>query len=55
MYAFSGCTRLTSVTLSEGATVIGRNAFGGCTSLTDIKIPNSVTDIIGLSGECHKL
>ena len=44
-YAFSGCTRLKSVTIPNSVTSIGYNAFGGCTSLASIDIPNSVTSI----------
>ena len=44
-YAFSGCTRLKSVTIPNSVTSIGYNAFGGCTSLASINIPNSVTSI----------
>ena len=44
-YAFSGCTRLKSVTIPTSVTSIGYNAFGGCTSLASINIPTSVTSI----------
>ena len=43
--AFSGCTGLTSVTISNSVTSIGGAAFQGCTGLTSITIPNSVTSI----------
>ncbi|MBO5312355.1 MAG: leucine-rich repeat protein, partial [Clostridia bacterium] len=43
--AFSGCTGLTSVTISEGVTSIGSYAFSGCKGLTEISIPSSVTSI----------
>jgi len=42
---FQNCKKLTSVTLSNKLTVIGRGAFDGCTSLTSITIPNSVKEI----------
>ena len=45
--AFSGCTGLTSVTIGNGVTSIGKDAFYGCTGLTSITIPNSVTSIGG--------
>ena len=45
--AFSGCTRLVSVTISEGVTTIGGSAFSGCTGLTGITIPEGVTSIGG--------
>ncbi len=34
--AFSGCTKLTSLTISESVTSIGNYAFSGCTGLTEI-------------------
>ena len=43
--AFSGCSSLTSVTISNSITVIGAYAFDGCKSLASITIPNSVTNI----------
>ncbi len=42
---FSGCTRLTSVTIPNSVTKIGAAAFEGCTYLTSVTIPNSVTEI----------
>ena len=44
-YAFSGCTNLTSVTISDGVTGIGEEAFYGCSGLTSVTIPDSVTSI----------
>ena len=38
-YAFSGCTRLTSVTISNSVTSIGGSAFRGCSSLQSITLP----------------
>ncbi|MBR1687546.1 MAG: leucine-rich repeat domain-containing protein [Prevotella sp.] len=43
--AFSGCSRLTSVTIPNSVTSIGRDAFSQCSSLTSVTIPNSVTSI----------
>ena len=43
--AFSGCTRLTSITLPESVTSIGGFAFSDCTGLTSINIPEGVTSI----------
>lgn len=44
-YAFSYCTRLSSVTIPNIVTSIGGGAFYNCTSLTSITIPNNVTSI----------
>ena len=44
-YAFSYCSGLTSVTISNSVTTIGQEAFSSCSSLTSITIPNSVTSI----------
>jgi hypothetical protein len=43
--AFSDCTSLTSVTITDGVTFIGDSAFQYCTGLTSVTIPASVTDI----------
>jgi hypothetical protein len=43
--AFSGCTRLTSITIPNSVTTIGNSAFGGCTSLSSVSIPDSVTEL----------
>lgn len=45
-YAFSGCTKLSSVTIPNTIRKIGPSAFGGCSSLTSVTIPRSVK-IIG--------
>ena len=45
MYAFNGCSGLTSVTIPSSVTSIGRYAFLDCTSLTSVSIPSSVTSI----------
>ena len=45
-YAFAGCSSLTSITIPNSVTSIGRDAFsGGCSRLASITIPNSVTSI----------
>ena len=36
---------LTSVTIPEGVTTIGRHAFAGCSSITSVTIPEGVTTI----------
>ena len=43
--AFSGCSRLTSITIPNSVTSIGTGAFEYCSGLTSITIPNSVTSI----------
>ena len=40
--AFSGCTRLESITLPNKLTIIGPGVFRGCTNLTSIVIPSKV-------------
>ena len=45
IYAFSGCSSLTSVTIGDSVTSIGSAAFEGCSSLTSVTIPNSVISI----------
>ena len=46
--AFSGCTRLTTVLISDSVLTIDEGAFEGCIGLTDVVIPNSVITI----GDC---
>ena len=43
--AFSGCWRLSSITLPSTVTSIESSAFAMCSSLTSINIPNTVTTI----------
>ncbi len=43
--AFAGCTGLTSITIPNSVTSIGREAFKDCTGLTSVTIPNSVKNI----------
>ncbi len=43
--AFAHHTKLTSITIPNSVTSIGRVAFDGCSSLTSITIPDSVTSI----------
>lgn len=43
--AFLNCGELSSITLPNSLTVIGKGAFANCTALTSVTIPNSVTNI----------
>lgn len=43
--AFSDCTQLERVTLSNKITVMGNSLFSGCTSLKSVVIPDSVTSV----------
>ncbi|MDO5295216.1 MAG: leucine-rich repeat protein [bacterium] len=53
---FSGCSGLTSVTIPEGVTSIGRGAFNECYNLTSVTIPEGVTSIgRGAFNECYNL
>ena len=54
--AFDNCSSVTSITIPDSVTSIGRSAFSDCSSLASITIPNSVTSI----GDeafwwCHRL
>lgn len=43
--AFSGCTNLSSVTMTSGTTSINQQAFYQCTSLSSVTIPSTVASI----------
>ena len=43
--AFSGCTALTSVTVTSTVTRIGSHAFESCSSLKEISLPDSISRI----------
>ena len=42
---FSGCSRMTAITIPDSVTRIGSNAFIYASGMTSITIPNSVTEI----------
>ena len=42
---YNNCAKLTSITIPNGVTSIGRGAFYNCAKLTSITIPNNVTSI----------
>lgn len=44
-YAFSGCSSLSNIILSEGIQGIGSGAFKNCDSLVAVTIPDTVTQI----------
>ncbi len=55
-YAISNCSRLDSVSLTEGLEKIDRNVFEGCSKLKTISIPNSVKTLGEYSfSECSSL
>jgi hypothetical protein len=55
-YAFSGCSKLKSITIREGVEEIGSHAFESCTSLTRIIIPGTVKRIEDYAfSSCSKL
>jgi len=43
--AFSGCSKLTSITIPSSVTSISAAAFRGCSGLTSVTIPSGVTRI----------
>jgi hypothetical protein len=43
--AFSGCTGLTELIITDFVTSIGNYSFGGCSGLTSLSIPNSIKSI----------
>ncbi|MBQ8177605.1 MAG: leucine-rich repeat domain-containing protein, partial [Clostridia bacterium] len=55
-WAFSGCTSLTSLTVSNTASSIGCGSFESCNALTIVTIGNSITNIgdVAFSG-CNNL
>lgn len=54
--AFNSCSYLTSVTIGDNVTSIGRDAFSYCSSLQEIEIPSSVKIIDQLAfSSCNNL
>ena len=54
--AFSGCTKLTGISIPEGVTSIENSAFSNCTSLTNAIIPEGITSIgYAAFSSCTKL
>lgn len=57
--AFSGCSSLTSFTIPEACSTIGKNAFNGCTALTSVTFENQTgwqagtTGIVDLSNQTN--
>lgn len=43
LYAFGGCTEVTSIELADTVTYIGQNAFDSCSKLTSVTVPASVS------------
>lgn len=55
-FALSGCSGITSITISDSVTSIGDYAFRNCSRLTSILIPDSVTDLgWGIFTGCENL
>ena len=44
-YSFSGCSKLTNITLPEGITSLGEYCFQYCSSLTNITLPKGITSL----------
>ncbi len=44
-FAFAGCEKLTSISISNGVTNIAYAAFSNCTALTSVDLPNSLVSI----------
>ena len=53
-YAFTSCSRMTSVVIPESVTDIS-HAFPGCSSLTSVIIPEGVTNMDGAFYNCESL
>lgn len=54
--AFYSCSSLTSITIPNSVTSIGKRAFSGCSSLTSISLGNNISVIVeGVFYECTSL
>lgn len=54
--AFSGCYRMTSLTIPDSVTFIDYSAFYNCRALTSLTIPNPVTTIVSVAFQnCYAL
>ena len=49
--AFSGCSKLATITIPNSVTSIGQEAFRNCNALTNIVIPESVIELGGFAFE----
>lgn len=52
-FAFSYCSRLTSVTIGNGVTSIGWGAFSGCSSLTGISVSENNSSYKSINGNLY--
>lgn len=53
---FSGCSKLTSITIPSSVTSLGSSCFSDCSNLTSITIPSSVTSLGNYCfANCHRL
>jgi hypothetical protein len=45
IFAFTGCSSITSVTIPNGVILIGTGAFDACTNMTSVTLPSTVSSI----------